>query len=414
MKYQGQNGFIHCRMYKCHNQQKQQQQQQYQQQPRQQQEQQEQLPITIITGFLGAGKTTFLKYLLQTQTEKKYVVIENEFGEESIDTMLLQQTTKMDMAEKLITLENGCMCCTVRGDIIGALKQVLGALKEGASFDGIMIETTGVADPGPICQTFMDCEDNEILTAMRLDGILTLVDAGHIIARLDDKEVATHGAVNEACQQIAFADVVILNKVDTVTPDVILTVKNRIREINMFSKVIPATMGIIDLNHISNIRTLDLSKFEEHFKPKEHTHHDDKQHTHHKHNHDHEEGHKGHDHGPGEACNHGARGVAAIASSFALERKRKEVIGQMALMKFLDNVAQSVKNGHAKHLFRCKGVVAVKRNNKKRAFQMVGESYDEEVLGEWKKGEERISKVVFIGVDLDKAYFETLMDKMMR
>ena len=404
------------------------------------------MPVTIITGFLGAGKTTFLKYLLTEQKDKKYAVIENEFGAESIDSIILGDNTKMQFAEKMITMDNGCMCCTVRGDIIDALLEVWKAKEGGAAFNGVFIETTGLADPAPIIKTFMECQDVRVKNTMRLDGIVTLVDAKRIETRLDDRladeRVATeatgaaaavgknaepkpnrHVAVNEARQQVAFADRIILNKIDLVDQTTLHRVLRRLREINRFARVVPANMGRVNLDLVQGMRTLDLTKFieadsglgeqhEHEEKKKDHSHGD---HTHGDHTHDHSHnpahGEEGHVHT--EKCNShdDARGTAALASSFALERKGT-VPNQNSLYRFLRVVASSERQGLATRMFRCKGVVAMKGLPFKRVFQMVGESFDQDHVGEWAEDEERICKVVFIGVDLKRKEYENLMDQL--
>merc|ERR1719382_2269601 len=193
------------------------------------------LPVTILTGFLGSGKTTLLNYILQEQKEKKIAVIENEFGEVSIDDELLKQN-KLALAEKVILMDNGCMCCTVRGDLQQGLEQILAEIKKGSKIDQIMIETTGMADPVPIVRTFMANPD--LTKKLRLDGVITVADAKHIIGRLDDKIEA--GKVNEAYQQVAFCDRMILNKLDLVTPEEAIHVQERLRNINAFAKILPA------------------------------------------------------------------------------------------------------------------------------------------------------------------------------
>merc|ERR1719242_590635 len=196
------------------------------------------IPVTILTGFLGSGKTTLLNYILQEQRDKKIAIIENEFGEISIDDALLKNQ-KLALAEKIVVMDNGCMCCTIRGDLINGLQQIIDEIKNGTQIDGIMIETTGMADPVPIVRTFMSNPD--ITCDLRLDAVVSMVDAKHVVARLDD--TVEEGKVNEAYQQVAFADKIILNKLDLITTDEAIVVKDRIREINKYAKVVPAVKG---------------------------------------------------------------------------------------------------------------------------------------------------------------------------
>merc|ERR1719261_443227 len=216
------------------------------------------LPVVILTGFLGSGKTTLLNYILEEQREKKIAVIENEFGEISIDDALLKKE-KMSLAEKIVVMDNGCMCCTIRGDLISGLQSILDEMAKGSEIDLIAIETTGMADPVPIVRTFMS--EPGITEALRLDGVVALADAKHLPGRLDDD--IEEGKVNEAYQQIAFADKIILNKLDLITAEQAIAVKDRIRDINKFAKIIPAVKSRIKLDELQNMRAHDMSNFAE-------------------------------------------------------------------------------------------------------------------------------------------------------
>jgi len=209
------------------------------------------MPVTIITGFLGSGKTTFLNYILTQNHGKRIAVIENEFGEIGIDDALVKD--KFVGEEEIFQMNNGCICCTVRGDLIKAL----GALLEKSDkFDYIMIETTGLADPAPIVQTFFTVP--EIGARLRVDGIITLVDSKHVIPHLEEKPA--EGIVNEVEQQIAFADIVLLNKTDLVSPSELEEIKSRVQEVNKMVEIVPTQRSVVPLHKILNIRAFDLNK----------------------------------------------------------------------------------------------------------------------------------------------------------
>merc|ERR1719284_1066383 len=191
-------------------------------------------PVTILTGFLGSGKTTLLNHILTQNHGYKLAVIENEFGEVGIDDALLQKNTKMQAEEEIIEMMNGCICCTVRQDLIGVLNKLAKRVLNGTlKLDGIVIETTGMADPAPVAQTFF--VDDAVKSFARLDGIITLVDAKHIEQHLDEEK--PEGAENESVEQVAFADRILLNKTDLVSEADLERVEARLRSINHFAPI---------------------------------------------------------------------------------------------------------------------------------------------------------------------------------
>jgi G3E family GTPase len=199
-------------------------------------------PVTILTGFLGSGKTTLLNRILTEQHGKRIAVIENEFGEVGVDNDLV-----INADEEIFEMNNGCICCTVRGDLIRILGNLM---RRKDKFDYILVETTGMADPGPVAQTFF--VDDEMQRRVRLDGIVTLVDARHVWQHFDDSD--------EVREQIAFADVILLNKIDLVTPDELDQLERRIRSMNAAATIHRTENSAIDLDHVLQIGGFDLSR----------------------------------------------------------------------------------------------------------------------------------------------------------
>lgn len=211
-------------------------------------------PVTIVTGFLGAGKTTFVNYILKEQRDWKICIVENEFGEVAIDDALVKD--QLSAAEDIITMDNGCVCCTVRGDLVRTFGELCSRRK---NFDCIIIETTGLADPAPILYTF---NSNALLQDnYQLDSIVCLVDSKHVHHHLD--EVKPDGSLNEAEHQIAFSDRILLNKLDLVGADELADVEDRIRSINSFATLIKTQNSRAPLDQVLGLKSFSLEKLVE-------------------------------------------------------------------------------------------------------------------------------------------------------
>ena len=211
------------------------------------------VPVTIVTGFLGSGKTTLVNHILTEMHGMKLAVIENEFGDVGVDDKLIKSNKKFNTDEEIVEMLNGCICCTVRTDLQKVIKKML--IEKKLKVDGILVETTGLADPAPVAQTFF--VDEEIAAVCRLDAIVTVVDARHIMQHLQEEK--PEGVENESVEQLAFADVVLLNKIDLVTREEIDSVKKAIHDINISAKIHETTNSRIDPKELIDIKGFDLS-----------------------------------------------------------------------------------------------------------------------------------------------------------
>ena len=200
------------------------------------------VPVTILTGFLGSGKTTLLNRILSEEHGKRIAVIENEYGEVGIDQALV-----INADEEIFEMSNGCICCTVRGDLIRVLGNLM---KRRDKFDYVLVETTGLADPGPVAQTFF--MDDEIHAEFSLDGIVTLVDAAHIEQQL--------GRSDESTEQIAFADILVLNKTDLVNGEALDRLESRLRDMNRMARVVRSERANVSVDTVLNLDAFDLDQ----------------------------------------------------------------------------------------------------------------------------------------------------------
>ncbi|WBV43235.1 GTP-binding protein [Pseudoroseomonas cervicalis] len=303
------------------------------------------IPVTVLTGYLGAGKTTLLNRILTENHGKKFAVVINEFGELGVDNDLV-----IDADEEVFEMNNGCICCTVRGDLVRILG---GLMKRRGKFDGIIVETTGLANPAPVAQTFF--MDEDVKRATRLDAIVTVVDAKNLLARLEDS--------SEAEEQIAFADLIVLNKMDLVSEAEAAEVERRIRAINPYAELQRATKSAVPVESVIGREAFSLERILERepdfLTSDEHEHNED-----------------------------------VMSMSFEVSKpidaeKFNAWIGQLLQSKGQD-------------LLRTKGILAYQGEENRFAFQAVHMIADGDFIGPWKEGDPRKSKIVFIGRNLNR------------
>ncbi len=302
------------------------------------------IPVTVLTGYLGAGKTTLLNRILTEEHGKKYAVIVNEFGEIGIDNDLI-----VGADEEVFEMNNGCICCTVRGDLIRIIE---GLMKRRGKFDAILVETTGLADPAPVAQTFF--VDQDVAERARLDAVVTVADAKWLVQRLGDAP--------EAKNQIAFADVILLNKTDLVSPAELDAVEARIRLINPTARVHRTVNCAIPIPEVLDRNAFDLDRImevEPDFLEEGHHHHHDEEMT-----------------------------------SFSFRS------GEVNPDKFMPWISELTQRDGAQ-ILRCKGIVAFPDEPKRFVFQGVHMLLDGDLSRDWRADEKRESRVVFIGRELN-------------
>ena len=335
------------------------------------------IPATILTGFLGAGKTTLLKRVLSESHGRKIAVIENEFGEENIDNEILVA----DTTEQIIQLSNGCVCCTIREDLRSTLATLAEKRRKGElDFERVVIETTGVADPGPVAQTFF--MDDEIAESYLLDSILTLVDAKHAEGQLDARQ--------EARRQVGFADQIFISKSELVDEASLNALTHRLKHMNPRAPQRKVHFGEVPISEVFDLRGFNLNaklEIDPEFLKVEGGH------AHHDHGHDNDQ----HDHGSGEACDHPHHHAHDDdVKSFVF--RADKAFNAAKLEDFLGAIVQV----YGPKMLRYKGVLYMKGSDKKVIFQGVHQLMGSDLGPKWMPGEKKQSKMVFIGIDLPK------------
>ena len=334
------------------------------------------IPVTVLTGFLGSGKTTLLNRILTESHGQRIAVIENEFGDIGVDQELV-----INAEEEIFEMNNGCICCTVRGDLVRILD---GLMQRKGKFDVIIVETTGLADPAPVAQTFFI--DENVGRRTKLDAVVTVADAKWLNDRLKDAP--------EAKNQIAFADVILLNKTDLVTPEELSEVEARIRGINPYAKLHRTERSNIALNEVLDRNAFDLDRIldiepaflegEDH----DHDHHHGHEHGH-DHDHHHDDDHK-------HAHSHGGLKHYHDEDMQSISMKSDKPLDPDKFFPWVQDLVQ--KEGPS--ILRCKGILSFKNDDERFVFQGVHMILDGDHQRPWKADEKRDSRIVFIGRNL--------------
>ncbi|WP_367067600.1 GTP-binding protein [Oryzisolibacter sp. LB2S] len=349
------------------------------------------IPATILTGFLGSGKTTLLKRVLSEMHGQKIAVIENEFGEENIDTDILRTESK----EQIVQMSNGCICCTIREDLRETLQLLAAKRRKGmVQFDRVVIETTGLADPGPVVQTFF--MDDEIAETYLVDSIITLVDAKHAHKQLDDRQ--------EARRQVGFADQIFLSKTDLVSEDETNDLIHRLKHMNPRAPIRAVHFGEVPIAEVLDLRGFNLNAkldIDPDFLKADEDH--DHAHVHDEHcDHDHHD----HDHEHGEHCHHPHHHHHDDdVKSFVYRADR--AFDPAKLEDFLG----AIVNIYGPRMLRYKGVLRMKGTERKVIFQGVHQLMGSDLGPQWAEGEPRQSKMVFIGIDLPQDILRQGLDQ---
>ena len=338
------------------------------------------IPATILTGFLGSGKTTLLKRVLSEAHGQKIAVIENEFGEENIDGDILVTETK----EQIVQMSNGCICCTIREDLRATLQLLAAKKRKGLlDFDRVVIETTGLADPGPVAQTFF--MDDEIAESYLLDSILTLVDAKHAAQQLNDRQ--------EARRQVGFADQIFISKTDLVAKEETDALVHRLKHMNPRAPHKAVHFGEVALAEVFDLRGFNLNAkldIDPDFLTEDgHAHHD-------------------HDHAHGEHCDHPSHAHDTHGHHHHTDDDVKSFVFKSARPfdpARLEDFLGAVVNIYGPRMLRYKGVLNMQGTERKVIFQGVHQLMGSDLGPAWAEGEPRTSKMVFIGIDLPQDIF---------